>query len=231
MGAASYQRIKAHVLGRIADGTWREGDRIPSEPELARSFKVARMTVNRAVCELAAEHALTRLRGSGTFVAPPRQESTVVALRSIDKEIHDRGGVHQAEVLALEAVRASPSVAIELGLRRGARVFHSRLIHREDGRPVQLEERWVTPAVAPDYLAQDFTRLTPSDYLVRVAPVARVEYRIEARSAPRGFKRALELVDGEPCLLLRRRSFSGGGVAAITELWHPGLRYRLTGQF
>lgn len=231
MAAPAYQRIKAHLLGRIADGTWREGDRIPSEPELARTFGVARMTVNRAVRELAAEQALTRARGSGTFVAPPRHESTLVALRSIAAEIRDRGGVHRAEVLALEAVRASPALAAELQLRAGARVFHSRLIHREDGRPVQLEERWVVPAVAPGYLGQDFTRITPSEYLVRVAPLARVEYRIEARPAPRGMRGALDLADGEPCLLVHRRTYSGGRAATLAELWHPGHRYRLTGHF
>jgi len=231
MAATAYQRIKEHVLGMIADGTWREGDRIPSEPELARTFGVARMTVNRAVRELTAEQALTRVRGSGTFVAPPRHESTLVALRSIAAEIRDRGGEHRAEVLALEEVRAAPALAAELGLRAGARVFHSRIVHHEDGRPVQLEERWVVPAVAPGYLAQDFARTTPSEFLVRVAPLARVEYRIEARPAPPETRAALDLAEGEPCLLLHRRTYSGGRAATIAELWHPGHRYRLTGHF
>ena len=93
------------------------------------------------------------------------------------------------------------------------------------------EERWVVPALAPDYLAQDFTRTTPSEYLVRVAPLARVEYRIEARPASPALREALELEPDEPCLLLHRRTFSGGRAASIAELWHPGHRYRLAGHF
>jgi len=96
---------------------------------------------------------------------------------------------------------------------------------------VQYEERWVVPAAAPGYLAQDFTRTTPSEYLVKVAPLARVEYRIEARPPTGALAAALELADGEPCLLLHRRTFSGGRAAGIAELWHPGHRYRLTGHF
>ncbi len=230
MAALPYQRIKDYVLERIAAGAWREGDRIPSEPALARKFGVARMTVNRAVKELADERVLSRARGSGTFVAP-RQESTLVEIRSIAAEIRARGGEHRAEVLALEAVRADPALTAELGLRRSARLFHSRLVHREGGRPVQYEERWVMPAAAPGYLDQDFTRTTPSEYLVKVAPLARVEYRIEARPPTTALAAVLELADGEPCLLLHRRTFSGGRAAAIAELWHPGNRYRLTGHF
>jgi GntR family histidine utilization transcriptional repressor len=227
--AVPYQRIKDYLLAGIAAGEWREGERIPSEPELARRFRVARMTVNRAVRELAAEQVLSRARGSGTFVAPPRHESTLVEIRPISAEIAARGGAHSAAVRRLEAVRAGGPLAEELLLRRGARLFHSVVVHREDGRPVQLEERWVVPAAAPRYLDQDFTSTTPSEYLVQVAPLARVEYRIEARPPTPAAREALELAPGEPCLLLHRRTFSRGRPASVAELWHAGSRYRLTG--
>jgi GntR family histidine utilization transcriptional repressor len=231
MAAAAFQRIKDYLLAGIAAGEWREGERIPSEPELARRFQVARMTVNRAVTELAAEQVLSRARGSGTFVAPPRSESTLVEIRPISAEIAARGGAHAAAVLAQEAVKADGALAGELSVRRGARLFHSVLVHREDGRPIQLEERWVVPAAAPGYLAQDFTAVTPSEYLVQVAPLARVEYRIEARPPTPAAREALGLEPGEPCLLLHRRTFSRGRPASVAELWHAGSRYRLTGHF
>jgi GntR family histidine utilization transcriptional repressor len=229
MTPPAYQRIKAWLLARLEAGEWREGDRIPSEPELARRFKVARMTVNRAVRELAAAHLLVRTPGSGTFVAPPRHESTLVEIRSIADEIRRRGGAHSAEVRRLDEGRAGKAVAEELGLAEGEAVFHSVLLHRADGVPVQVEERWVIPAVAPDYLAQDFTRTTPSDYLMRVAPLARVDYRIEARQPADAIREALDLAAGEPCLLLHRCTFSRDRAAGVADLWHPGSRYRLTG--
>jgi GntR family histidine utilization transcriptional repressor len=225
----AYQRIKAWLLSRLEAGDWREGDRIPSEPELARRFHVARMTVNRAVRELAAAHLLVRAPGSGTFVAPPRHESTLVEIRSIADEIRGRGEVHSAQVRTLAEVAAEKGLAAELGVPEGAPVFHSLLLHRADGVPVQLEERWVAPVAAPGYLEQDFTRTTPSEFLMRVAPLARVEYRIEARLPAEATRALLELVDGEPCLLLHRRTFSRGSAASVANLWYPGSRYRLTG--
>jgi hypothetical protein len=50
--------------------------------------------------------------------------------------------------------------------------------------PVQLEVRWVSPALAPDYLEQDFTKVTPNQYLMRAAPLQKVEYRVEALLPP-----------------------------------------------
>lgn len=229
MEAPAYQRIKTWLLSRIEAGEWREGDRIPSEPELARRFKVARMTVNRAVRELTAAHLLVRTPGSGTFVAPPRHESTLVEIRSIADEIREHGGRHSADVWGLDGVRAEGPLAAEFGVPEGEPIFHSVLLHRADGLPIQLEERWVLPAAAPGYLEQDFTGLTPSEYLMRVAPLARVEYRIEACLPAAATREGLALTDGEPCLLLHRRTFSGGRAASVANLWYPGSRYRLTG--
>ncbi len=83
MSTPAYQEIKDFILARIHAGEWAEGDQVPSENELAREFKVARMTVNRALRELTAEQVLTRIQGAGTFVARPKYESTLVAIRSI----------------------------------------------------------------------------------------------------------------------------------------------------
>ena len=48
MNAPAYQGIKDFILARIHAGEWAEGDQVPSENELAREFKVARMTVRCA---------------------------------------------------------------------------------------------------------------------------------------------------------------------------------------
>jgi hypothetical protein len=39
------------------------------------------------------------------------------------------------------------------------------------GVPLQVESRWVHPARAPQYLKQDFGQVTPTAYLLQVAPL------------------------------------------------------------
>jgi GntR family histidine utilization transcriptional repressor len=231
MNAPAYQGIKDFILARIHAGEWAEGDQVPSENELARDFNVARMTVNRALRELTAEQVLTRVQGSGTFVARPKYESTLVAIRSISDEIVARGHRYHAKVLHIGGEIADAELADEMQLKAGSSLFHSRVLHFENDEPVQLEERWVNPAVAPDYALQDFTNTTPNQYLVRVAPLQRVEYRIEALAADEVTRDWLSMDDAEPCLVLHRRTWSQGVVASVANLWHPGSRYRFTGHF
>jgi GntR family histidine utilization transcriptional repressor len=231
MNAPAYQGIKDFILARIHAGEWAEGDQVPSENELARDFNVARMTVNRALRELTAEQVLTRVQGSGTFVARPKYESTLVAIRSISDEIVARGHRYHAKVLHIGGEIADAALADEMQLKAGSTLFHSRVLHFENDEPVQLEERWVNPAVAPDYALQDFTNTTPNQYLVRVAPLQRVEYRIEALAADEVTRDWLSMDDAEPCLVLHRRTWSQGVVASVANLWHPGSRYRFTGHF
>lgn len=231
MNAPAYQGIKDFILARIHSGEWGEGDQVPSENELAREFKVARMTVNRALRELTAEQVLTRVQGAGTFVARPKYESTLVAIRSISDEIVARGHRHRASVLSLGATVADAALAEEMQLKPGSPIFHSCLLHFENDEPVQFEERWVNPATAPDYALQDFTQITPNQYLVRVAPLSRVEYRIEAALPEPDTRGHLTMADSEPCLVLHRRTWTQALVASIANLWHPGSRYRFTGHF
>lgn len=227
----AYQAIKDYILARIDSGEWGEGSLITSENELARQFNVARMTVNRALRELTDAQVLTRTKGAGTYVAPPKYQSTLVEIRSIAEEIRARGHQHSAVVLTLESIQATATLAVEMQLPVGSPVFHSCLLHLENEQPVQYEERWVNPALAPDYLAQDFTQITPNEYLVRVAPLQRVEYRIEATLPSAAICQDLAMARGEPALLLHRRTWSLGTIAAVANLWHPGNRYQFTGHF
>ena len=231
MKAPAYRQIKDFILRNIHAGKWREGDRVPSEHALTREFRVSRMTVNRALRELTAEHVITRVKGGGTYVARPIYESTLVEIKSIAAEIAGRGHEHTSDVLALERCTVDPALAAELGLRRSARAFHSLLLHRENVMPIQIEDRWVNPAIAPEYDLQDFRRMTPNEYLMRVAPLQRVEYRIEALLPDTITRRRLSMASGEPCLLLHRRTWSQGQVASVVDLWHPGQRYQFTGHF
>ena len=62
-----YEKIKDYILTGLEEGTWQAGDKIPSEAELVMSLNVSRMTVNRAVRELANSGLLVRIPGAGTL--------------------------------------------------------------------------------------------------------------------------------------------------------------------
>jgi len=114
-----------------------------------------------------------------------------------------------------------------LGLVPGAKVFHSIIVHLDNAVPVQLEERFTNPAVAPRYLEQDFSRTTPNAYLSGIAPVESIEHVIEAVVPTPRVARWLHVRAPEACLQINRRTWSRGRVATFARLVHPGSRYRL----
>jgi len=230
-GVPSFQQIKNHVLQRIHAGEWKDGDQIPTEAALGRQFGVARMTVNRALRELASEQIVTRIQGLGTFVALQKYQSTLVAIRSIADEVRARGDRHACAVKLLESVKAPAALARKFDARRGIRLFHSILVHYANEIQIQVEDRWVNAALAPDYLRQDFAHSTPNEYLMRVAPLQGVSYRIEAKLPPAEIRNRLAMPPGEPCLVLYRTTRSMGTVASVVTMWHPASRYQLTGSF
>ena len=229
--APAYEQIKTYLREEITSGNLSEGNRIPSENLLAKQFGVARMTANRAVVDLVHQGVLRRVKGSGTFVAPTRYESTVVEIRSINRDVALRGHIHRAKVLFNAEVTPSEVISDELGGARNDRVFHTQMLHYENEQAIQLEYRWVNPQAAPEYLAQDLSQITPTEYLLRVAPLQKVEYRIRAENSSPEVAWALELETGAPVLVLRRRTFSFDTPVTVVELYHPAGRFEFSGSF
>jgi GntR family histidine utilization transcriptional repressor len=228
-GVPAFERIKRYILENIHNGHWQEGAAVPPELGLAKSFGVSRMTVNRAMRELAAEGILNRVQGSGTFVAGQKVQSTLVEIKSIADEIRARGHQHRSELYLLERTRADAARAAAFGLAPGKPLFHSVIVHLENDVPIQVEDRWVQAALAPDYLQIDFARTTPNEYLMRVAPLQAVAYRIEALPAPRDIAEMLQISADAPCLVLHRSTRAHGQVASLATMWHPGARYQFAG--
>ena len=224
-----FQRIKDYLVGEIASGRWKEGDVVPSEQALVRQFGVSRMTVNRAVRELTAEQVLTRRQGSGTYVAPQKYQATLVEIRSIADEVRARGHRHRSSLHLLEKARASDLLALQFELAPAEPLFHSVIVHFENDVPIQVEDRWVNPACAPDYLVQDFASITPNEHLMQTAPLQSATYSIEALHPPREIAEMLAIDARQCCLVLKRRTIALGQVASVVTMWHPGQLYQFTG--
>ncbi len=226
---AAYQRIKKHVLARIRSGEWKEGDLIPTEEAFTKSFGVSRMTVSRALRELAADQVVVRFQGSGTFVAPEKVQANLLEIKNIADEIKARGHSHRSELHLLERATAIDQQAAEFGVTSDATLFHSLIVHFEDETAIQVEDRWVNAEVAPDYMVQDFTCTTPNEYLMKVAPLQGAKYWIEAIMPPQKIASMLRISALEPCLVLHRKTISGGKVASVAVMWHPGKKYQFSG--
>jgi GntR family histidine utilization transcriptional repressor len=225
-----YQQIKDLILRKISRGEWRAGDRIPTEHALVAELSASRMTINRALRELTQEGILARRQGSGTFVAPSKLESGLLEIRNIAAEIAERGGTHSAELLKLEEI-AVPRELTELMAGQGEQLFHCVMLHFENGVPVELEERYVNPALVPEFIEQDFSSETPSGFLIRTLPYSHADHRISADIATAEQTLLLQLEENEPVLTLERHTYAGDEMITTVRLYHPGSRFAFGGAF
>ena len=227
----AYEQVKAWIRQHIASGAWKAGDPVPSESAIIERFGISRMTANRALRELAAEGLVTRVQGSGTRVAELHRISSQLVIRDIHEEVVERGHVHGTRVLLVCEEPAGRELADVMGLEPGSRVFHSTLVHLENGIPIQYEERWVNPAAAPRYLEVDFTCESPTLHLLKHAPLTEASYSIDACLPSADEARELAIKRTEPCLVMKRRTVSGPNVASVARLVYPGSRYSIAGNF
>ena len=204
---------------------------MPSEAELVARFRVSRMTVTRALRELQSEGLVERVQGSGTFAAQRGRVSATLMIRDPHAEIAERGHAHRATVHVKREERTPPALARTLGLEPGTRVFHTVIVHEENGVPLLAEDRYVNPVCVPGYLSVDFTQTSPTQYLLATVPHWDAQYSVEARAPTLKEARLLRIGRDEPCLVVVRRTSSGGVPVTFARLVHPGSRYQLEGTF
>ncbi|WP_434354876.1 histidine utilization repressor [Parasalinivibrio latis] len=223
-----FQQIKTYIEERIASKTWPAGHKVPTEAELCEQFGVSRMTVNKAIRDLTNQGLLERTPRIGTFVCHRKAESPLMDIRNIAEEVTSRGQQYHSEIVILEAQTASEEVAVRLGVMTHAEIFYSEIVHYADSLPIQVEQRWVNPKYAPNYLSQDYSHLTPNQYLSENCPLSAVEHTVEAIVAPAAIASLLKMEKTVPCLLLHRRTWSQDNLISAALLYHPGNRYKLS---
>lgn len=226
-----YQQLKESIIARISSGELRPRDRVPSEYELVDSTGVSRMTANRALRELNVEGYVERVAGVGTFVADLKAASHVLEVRNIADEVQLRGHRHSAAIVSLGKQQASLDVAESLHIARNSAVSHVLLVHHENDLPIQVEDRFVCPDFAPQFLEQDFTTVTPSAYLSAVSPLQEAEQLVRAMMPDKHVREQLQMSRAEPCLLVTRRTWAHGQPVSFARLYHPGDRFELTGHY
>ena len=226
-----YARVKDHILAQIRSGVLAAGKRVPSENELVAQFSISRMTANRALRELTADGFLARVPGVGTFVKEATPRTSLIELRNIADEIAARGHRYSSHIEDLREITATPNLIEDFELKSATPLFHITIVHEENGMPVQFEDRYVNPFSAPNFLKQNFAEQTPTAYLLSILPADELEHNVEAIMPDANQQRRLKITSAEPCLSLRRRTWSGGHVVTSATLIYPASRYALYSRY
>lgn len=226
-----HQRILGDIEGRILSGEWPPGHRIPFEMELAAQYDCSRMTVNKALSQLAKSGLIERRKRSGSFVTLPHAQSAVLEIRDIKAEAQSLGLAYDYELLSRDQRRADSDERERLELNAGAIVLALRCRHFAGRKPFSYEERLINLAAVPEAAAQAFDRTAPGPWLIERVPWSAAEHRIQAIGADADMARILEIPEGTACLRIDRRTRMNGVYVTLVRLVYPGQAFELVANF
>ena len=138
-----YKRIRADIEKRILTGEWPPGHRIPFEHELVARYGCSRMTVNKALSELAQADLIERRRRAGSFVRRPQHQSAVLKIADMRAEITALGRTYGYELIGRKLRAATAADRERLGVKKAGKVVAITCRHSADNVPFAVEDRLI----------------------------------------------------------------------------------------
>ncbi|WP_246723472.1 histidine utilization repressor [Rhizobium sp. ARZ01] len=226
-----HRRILEEVEGRILSGDWPPGYRIPFEHELTEQYGCSRMTVNKALTELVKRGLIERRRKSGSFVTQPHAQSAVLEIHDIEAEVRSLGLPYRYERLSRAERVSRVGDRKLLDLSPGAQLIDLVAVHYAGARPFCLEERKINLSAVPEAGGEAFEKIAPGRWLLGQAPWSAAEHRIRAVAADQRAAELLRVAPGAACLVIERRTWSGGVYITHVRLTYPGESHELVAEF
>lgn len=214
------------LLGRLS-----EGDALPGERELADQFGVSRMTLRRAVDELALDGTLERRPGAGTFVSRSRMTRRV-AMTSFSDDMRRRGLKPETRVLSFTVRRANRVSAHRLRIPVGDSIVTFERLRSASGEPLAVETTMIAAALVPGLREDD---LSTSWYELLDArwgiAIDRAALEIGAVLPQPEVVTQLGIDAAQPCVQLNVTSLDRNGrVIEIGRSVYRGDRYNLSAE-
>ncbi|HWV34913.1 MAG TPA: histidine utilization repressor [Thermomicrobiales bacterium] len=226
-----HDRIVSDIRDRILSGEWAPGHRIPSEMALASEYDCSRMTINKAVTQLARTGYLERRRRAGTFVLRPQASTALLEIPDIRTEIIALGEPYRFELIDRRAIDASVAGERRLELKPGDPVLQLTCLHHAGETPFCLEERLINLSAVPDARHADFSAISPGGWLLQQVPWQEAEHVITAVGADARLARMLAIPEGAPCLSIERRTWNSSSIVTWVRIAYPAANHSLIARF
>jgi len=208
-GGPRYEAVRDAIADHITTGSWRPGQRIPSERRLGEAFGVSRVTVRRALAALVEDGVLEVVPGRGCFVSigPLSEEPNV--LLSFTAMARARG-LEPSAIVRDHAVRAATIDEAEtLRVAPGSEVVHLERLRSLDAIPVAVDRSVIPLARCPSLATTDFATASLYDVLREGAGLvpSSAETTVEAVAAGDEIAALLELSPSWPVLVTTQTTF------------------------
>jgi GntR family transcriptional regulator len=213
-----YLQIAELLARQIKAGYWREGERLPTEAELAQTLDVAVGTLRKALALLSEQGVLERIQGSGTYVKQVAGTQRIYELFRL--ELTTGPGLPTAHILDVSR-HTRPAHVPAFGDGSSNHAWRVRRLRFLSQVPVALEEIWFDAAPCPQLSADDLGDSMYLFYQERFGVwIARVEDRLSAAPTPDWAVPPCGLLAGACAGFIERVSWTpANAVAEYSQTW------------
>lgn len=224
-----YLQLRDTILRKIDSGEYPAHQRLPSERELSRVFRVSRITVRQALAELVQTGRVYTRVGKGTYVSDPTARQPLGSLFGFSESVRWYGRVPSSSLLEAGLIPADRTIAARLQLSPGEEVVRLRRVRKADDVPVVIELTHLPHAVCPGLLQKisgdvSLYALLEESYGLKMASA---EVMLEAALADETEAALLRI--GRPAAVLRMEQVShaaDGRPVEFTRSTYRGDGYR-----
>jgi GntR family transcriptional regulator len=225
LGEAKAKQVYLVLRDRILSGASGFGARLPTENELADLHGVSRVTVRRALGELARERLIERRRSSGTRVIYRPSPAPVSAdISGVLANLAEMGRRTAVKLLSFNYVPAEGAVAQALGASANDLLQRSVRVRSVDGVPFSYLTTHVPESISITFTKQELSSRPLLELLERAGvKVESARQRMSACLATPEVAEALDVRTGSPLIELVRVYFDqrGRGVEHLHALYSP----------
>jgi GntR family transcriptional regulator len=227
IGTSKTHQFYLLLKERITSGALQPGHRLPSEPRLAASHSLSRITIRRALDGLARDGLILRKPGTGTFVRDAAVASAVVSdLSNMLAHLAAMGRATRVKLLDFSYGVPPPSIAEALKLGRRDVTQHALRVRYLDDTPFSYLSTHVPQAIGKTYARKDLAVTPLLELLERSGVVASTASQtISATLAGPEAATALGVAIGSPLLSLVRVVLDGdgNGIEHLTAFYRPDM--------
>ena len=197
-----WREIYDTLRSEVVDGSFKAGDKLPTEKELSERFGVNRHTVRRALAELSLSGIIAVRRGSGAYVSDGVLDYKIGPRTRFSQNVAELGRTPSQKLLRAEVRPADPRVAQHLGIKPGKSVVMIEQLGEADETPVCASEQYFPEERFPDFASvlSETRSVTAAMAKFGVIDYVRAWTRIAAVAPSRVIARKLRQPDNAPVL-------------------------------
>lgn len=225
-----YVKVAREIRRQIDNGTYHEGDRLPSERELCETFDASRITIRQALELLQNQRVIERKHGIGTYVLPSQYNQLLDNLYSFKDEIEKNGETPTTKMLDIELIKVEDYLHDKMALPLNAAVYKLSRLRLANGVPLVLEYSYIPAVLAPELDRFNFSIVSLYQTLKREYGIE-IDKSYETLKATKLFKEEavpLEKEAGDSAMYIQRFAYTEGKIIEYTRSLVSGDKYKYT---